>query len=287
MQKRLINIDWNAQKFKIDYLQYSTNILLPTLEEELQQAPCLNSSTRFYNYIYDTANHTVMSGRRNPNVRHLYIRMKHEALQSITELPYEANLTRVDICNDYDTLEEAQQNVFLEYSGYIHSIKKGIVGHTYYYGQRDSIQFYERVYWKNEIGKWRYEVEIKPNSKKLAACHFKAMNPHAQNTYMLLQYLCDGQGRELKNRYENKSISFHRMQELEFLVKCQYLDTNGIINALTDMTDAEKIVIDNMLKSFDKVKIPYNKLWNTAIEIERKFSYYENDKLAYVDHVYN
>ena len=170
---------------KIDYLEYSSDYIAPNVFEAMKRAEVSENRDRFYKYIYDCEEATMRTGRKNKNLRACMVRVKHDYLAYVIEqgLPESSTFTRVDICIDLKTKEEAFGLVRgVAYSAYIDSRGQKGGGETYYFGERTA-QIFERIYYKPEEGGWRYEVEIKPKSKSLPFAKFAALDERIRVKY--------------------------------------------------------------------------------------------------------
>jgi len=169
---------------KLDYLSYSTNMIDKNIEADLRTTPAQPIADRFYKYEYDTPNYIVRTGKKNRNLRSASVRVKHDMLPFIldTGSPKDYNLTRLDVCVDCKTKEEAMAYTTLQYYSQVHSYSNGDFGETWYFGDRTQPLF-ERVYWKIEHQVWRYELEIKPQNRPLPIKKWLEINPEVRQVY--------------------------------------------------------------------------------------------------------
>lgn len=231
---------------KLDYIFFSTNILDDNIFNELSRAPVKNISDRFYKWEYDADNFVVRSGKKNNNLRAFTVRVKHDYLDFVLScrLPVGSNVSRCDIAIDCDTLAEAMEFVTLPLSTEIKSVKNN--GHTFYFGEREQ-QIYERVYWKHELQKWRYEVEIKPQSKKLPAKKWAKLNERVKSLYSDFLGCFDSQGRTYEEVLKF-ALSDAKKQYLDFLYNCEFVPVFQKARAWAAFEEKEKEYILQKIK---------------------------------------
>jgi len=185
-----MNINSNDQNnvAKIDYLEYSSNLL--PLNEYLQiESARVTRGDRFYLWMYDCVDCVIRSASRNRNCKEFMVRIKHHALSTVIEcgLPEACGVTRCDICVDFETLEAARALLIgganAKYSCYIDSRNRPEGGETFYYGDREH-QLFERIYFKPDLKVWRYELEIKPQSKALPKKKWAAVDARIKRKFI-------------------------------------------------------------------------------------------------------
>lgn len=232
---------------KLDYVFFSTNILDENIFQELSIAPVKTLADRFYKYEYEASSFIVRSGKKNNNLRAFTVRVKHDYLPFVLEggLPKGANISRCDIAIDCDTLGEAVAFVTLPLSTEIKSVKNN--GHTFYYGERTQ-QLYERVYWKHEINKWRYELEIKPQSKKLPAKKWQKVDEHVKLLYSDFLACFDREGRDY-DEVLKFALSDAKKQYLDFVFNCEFIDLFQKSRAWRSFEEKEKDYIRLKIKT--------------------------------------
>lgn len=171
--------------FFFDYLSFGTNLLTKEVSEELLNIlpDNKNGSSRFYMNRYQTEKMYVESVPRMEKLPYLSFRIKKEFINYFLSvgLPYDLSVQRVDFAIDCDSFDEAIKFVVKK----VEQVVESAEGKTFYFGKRDSPLF-ERVYFLNERGFWRYEAEFKPRAGR-ANTVVKKLHPDAQQLWKYLK----------------------------------------------------------------------------------------------------
>jgi len=241
---------------KIDYLEFSSNSISWNCFEELRRATVTKTSgDRFYKYSYDSENYTLRLGRKNKNLKESMTRVKHGALPYVIELglPIESTITRVDICIDFATKAEAFALVYgANYSAYIDSRGQKGGGETYYFGERTR-QIFERIYYKPEAGGWRYEVEIKPQSKMLPIAQFARLDERIRVKYgrLIKAQRIERHHCYTPNELMTCTVTPERQQEIRFVFSFEYMTVQNRHDFWYSLNSHERDYLDTILRTTD------------------------------------
>lgn len=226
----------------VDWLQYSTNLLSDRLRKEFSVPLKIGYGNKFYLERRETENTESLIGNRSKNNKRFSIRVKKESLETFLSDGLEADsvFQRIDFKIDCENKLEAMQFlVGLPFSGYIRS-KEGV---TYYFGDRKS-QLFERVYYLNERGCWRYEIELKlrtdRNNKNITSkLHYLVASElfHVEQSCILLG----------ESALSVDSVSKSRKIELDFVAKSEYFKPS--YSFYYSLSDIEKRYLEASISS--------------------------------------
>lgn len=146
--------------FFIDYFSFGTDILTDYIIEEMLSVPNRKpKNNRFYINVLKCGRCLLQSEPRIKTLNTFSLRFHKDFINESLEynLPTDAKIQRVDFAFDTDNEDFAKSFVISEFDYSVYSKS----GTTHYYGERSSA-ILERVYFLNERGRWRYELEYKP-----------------------------------------------------------------------------------------------------------------------------
>ena len=244
--------------FFIDYLAYGTNMLTDFIRSEMLTAKDYLSN-RFYKVQADCDNSNIQSEKRILSLPELSVRLCKEYLYTDSVfrdgLPIDCKIQRIDFARNYTTKEEAMKNVIGRYEMYFHSDG----GETYYFGKRTS-PFLERVYYKNDRGVWRYELEFKPRAgrknNKLAK-----VNPEILKIWYDICSIMTVKGDDIKTSED--SVPQSRKQYIDFLLECEFVIVSPLVYDSLKSA-AEKKYFLNRIKHSDDLKSKWNIIFSLS-----------------------
>lgn len=193
---------------KIDYFTFSSNQVYPLFISDRKVLSISARPNKWYHQAVEVLNLYVNFSPKTDKHKNYSYRFKsdHGIFDKFLYLPYSLPVdgitSRLDICIDCFSFDEAlsyvtQKNIDSNFFSYVSSPLSDF-NHfdsclTFYFGNRKTSCIFERVYFKPELGVWRYEVEFKPKSNNgvrgVGVKHFKELHHSVQDLYTLVHTL--------------------------------------------------------------------------------------------------
>lgn len=242
--------------FFVDYLSFGTNRLTDFIEDQLLTAYQYGYN-RFYKVQAQCIGANIQTERRIETLNKVSVRIEKEYLyqidflKSVPALPYDTKIQRVDFAINTKSKKKAFSFLMNGAKGkkkdgsdlYIESED----GQTYYFGDRTGT-FFERVYYREDRGFWRYELEFKPRAgrvnKKLSKVH--------KDILSIWHNICAGFteiGRECPDELE--TVGQSRRAWIDTHIESKYVPASKLFYLEGLRNEAERAYFRNRLRHYE------------------------------------
>jgi hypothetical protein len=188
----------------IDWFSFSSDQVYPLFLSDRKILSISARPNQWYHHAIEVFNLYVNYAPKTPKHKEYSYRIKsdngmlEDFLYLDYDLPIDGITSRLDICIDCFTFDTAlsfvtQKNIYSNQFSYIASPIPELedeLCYTFNFGNRKKSLIFERVYYKPELKKWRYEAEFKPKSNNgsrgVGKKHFAQLAKSVQDLYTLV-----------------------------------------------------------------------------------------------------